>query len=109
MAGQYLRGISDTSGGALRPVDPARDRLLIVTDGSSPTNVKNGLVSAVDQLAALPPELPFTEIPGDQDADASSGSLPTSRVACAVHFYGAPARRTRPGRRRLKYSRRPMA
>jgi hypothetical protein len=71
VVGQYLRGIPDTSGGALRPVDPARDRLLIVTDGSAPAAVRDGLVSAVDQLAALPPELPFTDIQGDQGVMAA--------------------------------------
>jgi hypothetical protein len=32
VVGQYLHGIPGTGGG-LRPVDPARDRFLIVTDG----------------------------------------------------------------------------
>jgi hypothetical protein len=71
VVGQYLHGIPDTSGGALRPVDPARDRLLIVTDRHAPANVRVGLVSAVDQLAELPPELPFTDIQGDKDVMAA--------------------------------------
>jgi len=69
---QYLRGVPDGSDGTLRPVDPARDRLLIVTDGGAPTAVRNGLVSVVDQLAALSSaELPFTDVQGDQDVFAA--------------------------------------
>jgi hypothetical protein len=66
---QYLGGIpSDPENGTVRrPVDPARDRLVIMTDHSGPATVRTGLVKAVAALAELPDEVAFDELQGDKD------------------------------------------
>jgi hypothetical protein len=66
---QFLQGVpADPEDGAVvRELDPSRDRLIVVTDEAAPGQVKKGLVDAVDQLACLPPELPFVDLDGDAD------------------------------------------
>ena len=64
---QFLRGVpADPENAAvLRELDPSRDRLIVVTDEDAPASVTKGLVNAVDQLACLPPQLPFADLKGD--------------------------------------------
>jgi hypothetical protein len=74
---QYLRGVpADPEDGRVgREVDPGRDRLIIVTDERSPASVRVGLVQAVDALACLPAELPFTDVQGDSDLIAARDTV----------------------------------
>lgn len=51
----------------LRPVDLARDRLVLMTDYSGPATVRTGLAKAAAALAELPDEIAFDELQGDKD------------------------------------------
>jgi WD40 repeat protein len=64
---QYLRGIPDSPDDDRRRrlSDPSRDRLIVVTDEGAPASSRTSLVKAVDGLAYLPPELPFTDVGGN--------------------------------------------
>ncbi len=66
---QFIQGVpaDPEDGTVVRELDPSRDRLIVVTDETAPGQVKKGLVDAVDQLACLPPELPFADLKGDAD------------------------------------------
>lgn len=61
---QFVEGVpEDPSGGARRrPLDPARDRLLIVTDLDARDNIRHGLVVAAHGLGELPDSLPFDDV-----------------------------------------------
>jgi hypothetical protein len=72
---QYLHGVPDGPDGALRPLDPQRDCLVIVTDGAATRPVWHGLTQAATQLATLPPDLPFTQLQGEKGVHAAAGVL----------------------------------
>ncbi|MFB4285558.1 hypothetical protein ACBJ59_60600 [Nonomuraea sp. MTCD27] len=46
----------------LRPLDPARDRVLILTDDAAPKTVNEMLAPVVDRLRDLPATVPITEV-----------------------------------------------
>jgi hypothetical protein len=58
----YLDGVPDGSGvdGAIRPVDPDRDLLVITTDMSAPATVRVHLAALLDTLVGHPPHLPLS-------------------------------------------------
>ncbi|UBU16437.1 NACHT domain-containing protein [Nonomuraea gerenzanensis] len=46
----------------LRPLDPARDRVLILTDDAAPKTVNEMLAPVIDRLRDLPATVPITEV-----------------------------------------------
>lgn len=65
---QCMEGLPDDAADdyCARPLDPSRDRLVVVTDKSASESVRVGLVDAVDRLAQLPRSLPFSDVAGSR-------------------------------------------
>ena len=51
----FLRGIVPVAGAEGRPYDPARDAIVICTDGSAPGTITRDLATAVRRIASHPP------------------------------------------------------
>lgn len=66
---QYTAGLPGdvADGHRSRLLDQGRDRLIVVTDGGAPETVRVGLARAVDRLAHLPENLPFSDVADNKD------------------------------------------
>lgn len=63
----FRAGVPNAAGAAgLRPIDPARDRVLVLTDVSAPQTVVNVLVPVVDRLRELPLGVPVGDVPKNE-------------------------------------------
>jgi hypothetical protein len=69
----YLGGVPDGSGidGAIRPVDPDRDLLVITTDMSAPATVRVELAALLDTLVGHPPHLPLSAAAHNQKQETA--------------------------------------
>jgi hypothetical protein len=78
---QYTAGLpGDAAGGhRSRPLDQGRDRLIVVTDGGAPETARVDLARAVDRLAHLPENLPFSDV-------ADSKRIVEAREAVLAHL-----------------------
>ncbi|MFF2079132.1 hypothetical protein ACFVXG_30810 [Kitasatospora sp. NPDC058162] len=62
---QYRRGVPVSLQGqqqGQRPLDPARDRIVIVTNGPGVSTVRDSLANVVDRLATLPDAVPLDSV-----------------------------------------------
>ncbi|MFI9276166.1 hypothetical protein ACIGXM_36625 [Kitasatospora sp. NPDC052896] len=61
---QYRRGVPVSVQGqrGRRPLDPTRDRIVIVTNGPGASTVRDGLATVVDRLATLPDAMPLDSV-----------------------------------------------
>ena len=72
---QYVGGVPDGSG-ALRPLDPERDLLVMTTDSSAPASVRVGLAKLISNLAGEPG---YLDLPNAVHDDQQKEALPVLR------------------------------
>ena len=72
---QYVSGVPDGSG-ALRPLDPERDLLVMTTDSSAPASVRVTLAKLISNLASEPG---YLDLPDAAHDDQQKEALPVLR------------------------------
>jgi hypothetical protein len=74
---QYRRGVPVSLRGQMgrRPLDPARDRIVIVTNGPGVSTIREHLANVVDRLATLPDGLPLDGVAYNIKETAAKNTL----------------------------------